>query len=645
MYKVIGIDLGTTNSCVAVVEGDQTVVLPNTEGSRTTPSVVAQSESGEWLVGQVAKRQAVTNPLNTIYAVKRLMGRRFDSEEVGAAQTALPYTVVPSENGDAWVEIRGRAVSPPEVSAHILRNMKESAEDYLGHSVTDAVVTVPAYFNDSQRQATRDAGRIAGLNVLRIVNEPTSAALAYGLLEQDGKRVAVYDLGGGTFDISILSVHEGVVDVLSTSGNTFLGGEDFDLRVITYLHDKFLGDTGIDLMSDLMALQRLKEAAEKAKCDLSSIEETMIDLPFIANDETGPKHLSESLTRAQLEEMTEDLVRQTIDTCQMAVSDAGLRPGDIDEVLLVGGQTRMPLVRYMVTDFFGVEPSDILDPDEVVAAGAAIQGAVLHGEVADVLLLDVTPLSLGVETQGGVFTRIIDRNSKVPVTASQIFSTTVDNQSLVSVHVLQGERPLAKDNHSLARFDLVGIPPAPRGVPQVQVDFNIDHNGQVSVTATELGTGKQQHVLITANGGLTEHQIEDMIVEASSRAEEDVAQKAVVDLRNRARGLIYTSERSLTEYAEYVGPDALVQLQADLDACRRVVESPQASAQDLDEAILRLEDSAHQLADVLYSNLGYEGEEGEYAEGEYAEGEYAQGEYAQGEYGDYEEPDEPGGYA
>jgi molecular chaperone DnaK len=645
MYKVIGIDLGTTNSCVAVVEGDQTVVLPNTEGSRTTPSVVAQSESGEWLVGQVAKRQAVTNPLNTIYAVKRLMGRRFDSEEVGAAQTALPYTVVPSENGDAWVEIRGRAVSPPEVSAHILRKMKESAEDYLGHSVTDAVVTVPAYFNDSQRQATRDAGRIAGLNVLRIVNEPTSAALAYGLLEQDGKRVAVYDLGGGTFDISILSVHEGVVDVLSTSGNTFLGGEDFDLRVITYLHDKFLGDTGIDLMSDLMALQRLKEAAEKAKCDLSSIEETMIDLPFIANDETGPKHLSESLTRAQLEEMTEDLVRQTIDTCQMAVSDAGLRPGDIDEVLLVGGQTRMPLVRYMVTDFFGVEPSDILDPDEVVAAGAAIQGAVLHGEVADVLLLDVTPLSLGVETQGGVFTRIIDRNSKVPVTASQIFSTTVDNQSLVSVHVLQGERPLAKDNHSLARFDLVGIPPAPRGVPQVQVDFNIDHNGQVSVTATELGTGKQQHVLITANGGLTEHQIEDMIVEASSRAEEDVAQKAVVDLRNRARGLIYTSERSLTEYAEYVGPDALVQLQADLDACRRVVESPQASAQDLDEAILRLEDSAHQLADVLYSNLGYEGEEGEYAEGEYAEGEYAQGEYAQGEYGDYEEPDEPGGYA
>jgi molecular chaperone DnaK len=645
MYKVIGIDLGTTNSCVAVVEGDQTVVLPNTEGSRTTPSVVAQSESGEWLVGQVAKRQAVTNPLNTIYAVKRLMGRRFDSEEVGAAQTALPYTVVPSENGDAWVEIRGRAVSPPEVSAHILRKMKESAEDYLGHSVTDAVVTVPAYFNDSQRQATRDAGRIAGLNVLRIVNEPTSAALAYGLLEQDGKRVAVYDLGGGTFDISILSVHEGVVDVLSTSGNTFLGGEDFDLRVITYLHDKFLGDTGIDQMSDLMALQRLKEAAEKAKCDLSSIEETMIDLPFIANDETGPKHLSESLTRAQLEEMTEDLVRQTIDTCQMAVSDAGLRPGDIDEVLLVGGQTRMPLVRYMVTDFFGVEPSDILDPDEVVAAGAAIQGAVLHGEVADVLLLDVTPLSLGVETQGGVFTRIIDRNSKVPVTASQIFSTTVDNQSLVSVHVLQGERPLAKDNHSLARFDLVGIPPAPRGVPQVQVDFNIDHNGQVSVTATELGTGKQQHVLITANGGLTEHQIEDMIVEASSRAEEDVAQKAVVDLRNRARGLIYTSERSLTEYAEYVGPDALVQLQADLDACRRVVESPQASAQDLDEAILRLEDSAHQLADVLYSNLGYEGEEGEYAEGEYAEGEYAQGEYAQGEYGDYEEPDEPGGYA
>ncbi|MBW1973865.1 MAG: molecular chaperone DnaK, partial [Deltaproteobacteria bacterium] len=506
MSKVIGIDLGTTNSCVAIMEGGEPKVLVNSEGSRTTPSVVAFTDTGERLVGQVAKRQAITNYQNTIFAVKRLIGRKYNDPEVQKDIKILPYKIVEAENGDAWVEVRGKRYSPAEISAMVLQKMKQTAEDYLGEKVTEAVITVPAYFNDSQRQATKDAGRIAGLNVLRIINEPTAASLAYGLDKKKDEKIAVFDLGGGTFDISILEIGEGVFEVKSTNGDTHLGGEDFDLRIMEYLADEFKKDQGIDLRNDRMALQRLKEAAEKAKIELSTSLETDINLPFITADASGPKHLNVKLTRAKLEQLVEDLVEKVVKPCETALKDAGLTPNDINEVILVGGMTRMPMVQEKVKQIFGKEPHKGVNPDEVVAIGAAIQAGVLKGDVKDVLLLDVTPLSLGIETLGGVFTKLIEKNTTIPTRKSQIFSTAQDNQPAVTIHVLQGEREMAADNKTLGKFELVGIPPAPRGVPQIEVTFDIDANGIVHVTAKDLGTGKEQSIKITASSGLTEEE-------------------------------------------------------------------------------------------------------------------------------------------
>jgi molecular chaperone DnaK len=603
MARIIGIDLGTTNSCVAVMEGGEPIVIPNSEGSRTTPSMVAFTESGERLVGQVAKRQAITNPENTVFAIKRLIGRKYDSEEVRRSALNCPYKIVPAENGDGWVQVRGRRYSPSEISAMVLSKMKQTAEDYLGETVTEAVITVPAYFNDSQRQATKDAGRIAGLEVLRIINEPTAAALAYGL-DQTGetKRIAVYDLGGGTFDISILELGDGVFEVKATNGDTFLGGEDFDLRIIDYLADEFKKETGIELRRDKMALQRLKESAEKAKHELSSSLETEIHLPFIASDASGPKHLSLKLSRARLETLVKDLVERTIEPCEIALADAGMSVADIDEVILVGGMTRMPKVQETVRSFFHRDPHRGVNPDEVVAIGAAIQAGVLKGEVKDVLLLDVTPLSLGVETKGGVMTKIIEKNTTIPVKRSQIFSTAVDNQPAVSIHVLQGEREMASDNRTLARFELIGIPPAPRGVPQIEVTFEIDANGIVHVSAKDLGTGKSQSIRITASSGLSEAEIARMVEEAKEHEEEDRRKRELAELRNNADGLIYTTELSLQEYRKLIPDGEVQEIQRDVEECKRALQG--SDVQVLRRALDRLEKSAHRIAEVIYSDTG-----------------------------------------
>jgi len=552
MSKVIGIDLGTTNSCIALMEGRDAKVIENTEGTRTTPSFVAFTESGERLTGQPAKRQAVTNPENTIFAIKRLIGRRFDDPMTEKDKGLVPYQIVKADNGDAWVEAQSQKYSPSQISAFILQKMKETAESYLGETVTQAVITVPAYFNDSQRQATKDAGKIAGLEVLRIINEPTAAALAYGLEKKEGGTIAVYDLGGGTFDISILEIGEGVFEVKSTNGDTFLGGEDFDQRIIDYLADEFKKEQGIDLRADKLALQRLKEAAEKAKIELSSTMQTEVNLPFITADQAGPKHLNIKLTRAKLEALVEDLVERTVGPCRAALKDAGLTAGEIDEVILVGGMTRMPKVHDVVKSFFGREPHKGVNPDEVVAIGAAIQGGVLKGDVKDVLLLDVTPLSLGIETLGGVFTRLIDRNTTIPTRKSQVFSTAEDNQTAVTIRVFQGEREMAADNKLLGQFDLVGIPPAPRGMPQVEVTFDIDANGIVNVSAKDKATGKEQQIRIQASGGLSDGDIDRMVRDAEEHSAEDQKRKEAVEARNQADAMIHATEKNLSEYGDQV---------------------------------------------------------------------------------------------
>ena len=602
MAKVIGIDLGTTNSCVAVMEGGKPKVIENAEGARTTPSVVAFTKDGERLIGQPAKRQAVTNPDNTVFAVKRLIGRRFDDPITKKDTELVPYKIVKGPNGDAWVHAGGKDYSPSQISAFILQKMKETAEAYLGETVTQAVITVPAYFNDAQRQATKDAGQIAGLEVLRIINEPTAAALAYGLEKQDGKTIAVYDLGGGTFDISILEIGDGVFEVKSTNGDTFLGGEDFDAKIVEYLADKFKAKEGIDLRGDRLALQRLKEAAEKAKIELSSAATTEINQPFITarmeGGQTTPLHLVETITRADLEKLVAELINRTLDPCKKALKDASIAAKDVAETVLVGGQTRMPRVREVVKEFFGKEPHIGVNPDEVVAMGAAIQAGVLQGDVKDVLLLDVTPLSLGIETLGGVFTRMIDRNTTIPTKKSQVFSTADDNQNAVTIRVFQGEREMASDNKMLGQFDLVGIPPAPRGVPQIEVTFDIDANGIVNVSAKDKGTGKEQQIRIQASGGLNDQDIDKMVKEAEQFAEEDKKRRAEAEARNQADSLIHSTERQLAEHGDKVTPEVKAEIEAAIAEAKVAVESGDAEA--MTEKTNALTQAAMKLGQAMY---------------------------------------------
>jgi molecular chaperone DnaK len=611
MSKIIGIDLGTTNSVVAVMEAGEPVVIPNQEGGRTTPSVVAFTKSSERLVGQVAKRQAVTNAENTVYSIKRFMGRRYD--EVNEEMKMVPYKVTPSNNGDARVEIMGKEYSPPEISAMILQKLKTAAEDYLGQKVDKAVITVPAYFNDSQRQATKDAGRIAGLEVLRIINEPTAAALAYGLDKKKDETIAVYDFGGGTFDISILEVGEGVVEVKATNGDTHLGGDNLDQRIIDWIIDEFKKDQGIDLSKDKMALQRLKEAAEKAKMELSTVQETEITLPFITADATGPKHLNLKLTRAKFEALVDDILQRSMGPCKQALADAGLKPSDIDEVVLVGGTTRIPKVQQIVRELFGKEPHKGVNPDEVVAVGAAVQAGVLGGEVKDVLLLDVTPLSLGIETLGGVFTKLIERNTTIPTRKSEIFSTAADNQTSVEIHVLQGERPMARDNRTLGKFHLVGIPPAPRGVPQIEVTFDIDANGIVNVSAKDLGTGKEQKITITSSSGLSKDDINKMVREAESHADEDRRKREEIEARNRADSLVYQTEKMLAEHRSKLSESDVKAVEAAIADCKKALESNDITS--INRAADALTQASHKVAEAMYRSGAQPGTSGPAGDG------------------------------